>query len=75
MQRGVAVVCVVWVLELSGVVLDNAFEEAKVLEVDGSADACGGVNPRVCKFCGAGGKRGLLTWLLRGRKPNWRYEI
>ena len=44
-ERGVALVCEVWVLEVLGVVLDDALEEGEVLETDGSADADGDVNP------------------------------
>lgn len=44
-ERGVALVCEVRVLEVLGVVLDDAFEEGEVLEADGSADADGDVNP------------------------------
>lgn len=45
MERGVAIVCKVWVLQAPGVVLDDAFEEGEVFELDGSADADGDVNP------------------------------
>ena len=45
-ERGVALVCEIWVLQALGVVLDDAFEEGEVLETDGSADADGDVNPR-----------------------------
>ena len=44
-ERGVALVCEIWVLQALGVVLDDAFEEAEILETDGSADADGDVNP------------------------------
>ena len=44
-ERGVALVCEVWVLQVLGVVLDDAFEEGEVLKTDGSADADGDVNP------------------------------
>ena len=44
-ERGVALVCEIWVLQALGVVLDDAFEEGEVLETDGSADAYGDVNP------------------------------
>ncbi len=47
MERGVAVVCEIRVLQALGVVLDDAFEEGEVFEVDGSADADGDVNPPV----------------------------
>lgn len=47
MQRGVAIVGIVRVPEALGVVLDDAFEEGEVFEVDGSADADGDVNPPV----------------------------
>ena len=47
MERGVAVVGEVWVLQAFGVVLDYAFEEGEVFEVDGAADADGDVNPVV----------------------------
>ena len=52
MERGVAVVCEIRVLQALGVVLDDAFEEGEVFEVDGSADADGDVNPPV--FLGLG---------------------
>lgn len=45
MERGVAIVCEVGVLQALGVVLDDAFEEGEVFEVDGSADADGDVDP------------------------------
>ena len=45
MQRGVAIVGEVGVLQVLGVVLDYAFEEGEVLEVDGSADADGDLSP------------------------------
>lgn len=44
-ERGVAIVGEVWVLQALGVVLDDAFEEGEVFEVDGSADTDGDVNP------------------------------
>ena len=45
MERGVALVCEIWVLQALGIVLDDAFEEGEVLETDGSADADGDVYP------------------------------
>ena len=47
MERGVAIVCEVWVLQAFGVVFDDAFEKGEVFEVDGAADADGDVNPPV----------------------------
>lgn len=47
MKRGGAIVREVWVLQALGVVLDDAFEEGEILEVDGSTDADGDVNPAV----------------------------
>ena len=46
-QRGVTVVGKVGVLEALRVVLDDAFEEGEVFEVDGSADTDGDVNPPI----------------------------
>lgn len=45
MERGVAVVCEVGVLQALGVVLDDAFEEGEVFEADSSAYANGNVDP------------------------------
>lgn len=45
MKRGVAIVAEVWVLQALGVVLDDALDEGKVVEVDGSAEAGGDVDP------------------------------
>ena len=45
MERRVAIVGEVRVLHALGVVLDDAFEEGEVSEVDGSANADGDVNP------------------------------
>ena len=44
-ERGVALVREIWVLQALGVVLDDAFEESEVLETNGSADADRDVNP------------------------------
>lgn len=44
-KRGVAIVREVGVLQALGVVLDDAFEEGEVFEVDGSTNADGDVNP------------------------------
>ena len=66
-ERGVAVVGEVGVLEALGVIFDDAFEEGEVFEVDGSADADGDVNPpsslriELVNMLGNSG----LTWLLR----------
>ena len=66
-ERRVAVVGEVGVLEAPGIVLDDAFEEGEVFEVDGSADADGDVSPpsfiriELVNMLGHGG----LTWLLR----------
>ena len=46
-QRGVAIIGEVGVLQALGIVLDDTFEEREVVEVDGSADADGDVNPRI----------------------------
>ena len=45
MERRVAIICEVRVLQAFGVVLDYSFEERKVFEMDGPADAKGNVNP------------------------------
>ena len=45
MERRVAIVGEIRVLHALGVVLDDAFEEGEVSEVDGAADADGDVNP------------------------------
>lgn len=44
-ERGVAIVCEVGVLQVFWVVLDNSFEQGKVSEMDSPADAEGDVNP------------------------------
>lgn len=45
MKRGVTIVCEVGILQVLGVVLDDAFEEGEIFEADGSTDADGDVNP------------------------------
>ena len=44
-ERGIAIVCEVGVLQVVGIVLDYPFEEGKVFEMDSPADAKGDVNP------------------------------
>lgn len=53
-KRGGAIVREVWVLQALGVVFDDAFEEGEILEVDGSTDADGDVNPAVLLSSRAG---------------------
>ena len=48
-ERGVAIVRKIGILEAFGVVLDDAFEEAQVLEVDRPANASRNVNPVGCE--------------------------
>ena len=43
-EGGVAVVSEVWILEEGGVGFEDAAEEGEVVEVDGAADADGGVD-------------------------------
>ena len=50
-ERGVAIVCGVGVPELFGVVLDDAGQQGEIFEVDGTTDACGGIDPDLCKWC------------------------
>jgi len=45
MERGVAIVAKVWVLHALGVVFNDALHEGEVVEVDGSAEAGGDVDP------------------------------
>ena len=45
-ERGIAIVCEVRVLQAFGIVLDYSLEESKVFEVDSPADAKGNVNPK-----------------------------
>ena len=49
-QGGIAIVCKVWALEVVGIVLDDALKQGEVLEVDGTPDTRGGVNPDICEF-------------------------
>ena len=50
MERGIAIVCEVGVLQGFWVVLDYPFEECKVFEMDSPADAKGDVNPEQCQL-------------------------
>lgn len=45
MQGGVAMILDVGVPQIVGVVLDDAFEEGEIAEVDGASDSVGRVNP------------------------------
>lgn len=44
-ERSVALVCEIWVLEVAGVILDDALDEREVVQVDGTAEAERGVDP------------------------------
>ena len=44
-ERGIAIICEVGVLQALWVVLDYSFEECKVFQMDSPADAKGDVNP------------------------------
>lgn len=45
MERCVAIVCKVGVLDVLRVVFDDALEEGEVFEVDGTSDAGGDIDP------------------------------
>ena len=77
-ERGIAIVCEVRVLQAFWVVLDYPFEECKVFEMDSPADAKGDVNPEQDQLsCGVGYVYevdlhicyGYCTFLMEGRMP------
>lgn len=49
MKRGVAIVAEIGVLQALRVVFDDAFDEGEVVEMDGSAEADGDVDPEACQ--------------------------
>ena len=46
-ERGIGFIGIVRVLEVVGIVLDDAAEEREIVEVDGTADADGDADPEV----------------------------
>ncbi len=74
-KRGVAIIAEVGVLQALGVVLDDALDEGEVVEVDGSAEAGGDVDPgwlvrteekAACKTAYIAGK--IVVEMKRGRE-------
>ena len=47
MERCVGLVCIVWILEMVGVVFHDAFKEVEIVEVNGTAKADTDINPNV----------------------------
>ncbi len=78
MERGIAIVCEVRVLQAFWVVLDYPLEECKVFEMDSPADAKGDVNPEQGQLsCGVEYvievdlhiRYGYRTFIMEGRMP------
>ena len=77
MERGVAIVCEVWVLQALRVALDDASEKGEVFEVDGSADADGDVSPTLCQeslvgMLGMADSHTIYSTCISGDKAFWQ---
>ena len=77
-ERGIAIVCEVRVLQAIWVVPDDPFEECKVFEMNSTADAKGDVNPEQGQLsCGVVYvnevdlhiRHGYGTFIMEGRMP------
>ena len=47
MEGCVRFVCIVWILEIVGIVFHDAFEEVEIIKVNGAAKADRDVNPNI----------------------------